>query len=136
MLILMPHEDFDTCVRCLHERELRLLLNSIDDLLRVLDGERPGWDRHAFAEMWQGYEEALAVYGIYSFNELLARNHDARRPELKVLCPGDWVPEMPDWVGCSDIHVSHRSFLVAKDQSYYAEKFPNLEPSVRLAWPE
>jgi hypothetical protein len=43
---------------------------------------------------------------------------------------------MPPWLGNADLHLSHRSRLVAKDPRFYAKVFPGTDPDLEYVWPE
>ena len=43
---------------------------------------------------------------------------------------------MPPWLGNPDLHLSHRSRLIAKDPRFYSPLFPGTDPDLEYVWPE
>ena len=43
---------------------------------------------------------------------------------------------MPPWLGAPELHLSHRSRLIAKDPRFYTELFPDTDPDLEYVWPE
>lgn len=140
MLLLMPFEEPMLCARVFDDVLLRQETRASVVFLKALRGEAPGWNLHSTTKMWNGYGDGLAVFGLYLAYEMQARSlggvEEARH--IKEMFPGadDWHPEMPPWVGALEVHGSHRAFLVAYDADYYGPKFPGIQASVELAWPE
>ena len=42
---------------------------------------------------------------------------------------------MPPWLGNPDLHLSHRSRLIAKDPRFYSPVFPGTDPDLEYVWP-
>lgn len=136
----MPYEDMQANALVFDDDLLRMECRASAVFLKALRGEAPGWQRHSTTKLWQGHEEALACYGMFMAQELHFRRLGGVEEGhiIRQLMPGagDWLPEMPEWVGCLDIHVSHRSFLVAKNPNHYGPQFPAVKGEVSLRWPE
>jgi len=44
-------------------------------ILNTLTGESQGWRNHPAVKMWQGYDVALAMYGLSMCREWIARGY-------------------------------------------------------------
>lgn len=113
---------FAGCALTLRTEEIKETLNDAKDVLR---GKKP-------AEEWDGYEEALYLYGVYLsleyrfrgkprkaydfFNSELANRRLRRRPMKR-------RTNLPHWMGADSIHVEHRQALVKIDPDYYIPMF-------------
>jgi len=43
--------------------------------------------------------------------------------------------EYPEWLGREDIHQSHRSMLIQKEESWYKNIWPNELDNLEYIWP-
>jgi hypothetical protein len=99
--------------------------------------------------MWAGYEEALVRYGLEICRVWREQGHQdscaatlvadlaAIRPhapvrDQHVLAAGG---ELPPWLGDASFHHSHRSALVRKDPTTYADLFPGVPDDLPYVWP-
>lgn len=102
---------------------------------------RGGWPNHPASKMWQGCEQALAMYLLFGVEELLARGYDYRdRPwcqELLNILPLQPINNFemvmrartplcnrimyPPWLGDERIHASHRGVLLHKNYEWYSQ---------------
>jgi hypothetical protein len=113
---------FAGCALTLRDEEIKETLN---DAKAVLRGKTP-------AEEWEGYEEALDLYGVYLgleyrfrghprkaydfFNSELTNRRLRRRPMKR-------RTNLPHWMGADSVHVEHRQALIKRDPDYYIAKF-------------
>lgn len=105
------------------------------EALQLLKGQ---WPNHPAAKMWQGYKEALALYGVYICREWTGRGYKDNCL-IQIL---DEVPDIdfgnvqfPNWFGNYDFHRSHQSNLVRKDSLFYAPQFQNVPDNLPYVWP-
>lgn len=98
-----------------------------------------GWKNHPAVKMWVGHETALLKYGIAICDEWLARGYrDTMRErfvaELTKRLATQQFTKMPQWFGRMDIHLSHQSNLVRKNQ-IYASHFQGVPSDLPYVWP-
>ena len=149
MQTFLPYADFDATARVLDDRRLGKQRVEVMQILRALTRERYGWKHHPAVRMWDGYEEALAAYGLAMCREWTRRGHadtcaakiveDFRaadlgtsvRPSAELAALG----LVPPWLGKRAFHRSHRSALVRKDPAHYGPRFPKVPPDLEYVWP-
>lgn len=140
MLTLLPHDDFTLCAQVFSDEDLvRQAQCAIDWLKMFRTGEFGSWEGHSIKEMWDGEEESLAFFAYSLGVELEFR----RRRSLKVTRTlrkkypwlTDQPPEPPEWLGWTDLHVSHRALLVELKPGVYKDLFPGVKGGINLAWP-
>jgi hypothetical protein len=98
------------------------------------------WYNHPAARMWKGFETALAAYGIECCKEWTRRGFEDTCEEKIWSMPhtikksmSEW--KMPDWLGKENFHLSHRSNLLRKNETYYRPIFPNDPNNLPYVWP-
>ena len=87
--------------------------------------------------MWDGYEDALAMYGIAICQEWIGRGYkdtmlerfDGMLPKIRRHV------EMPWWLGDEDFHLSHQSNLIRKFPEHYGPLFPDVPDNLEYVWP-
>ena len=89
---------------------------------------KPGtssWRNHPAVRMWRGYEPALLVYAFgmcYTWRRRGFTDNlgvEFERAFAKI-APRTIVPK-PPWFGAAQVHASHRSNLLRKDQKFYGK---------------
>jgi hypothetical protein len=83
------------------------------------------------------------MYGLAMVDEWTARGgEDTTREKIMEFAPQAAHPgyaakiPMPPWLGNEDLHLSHRSRLIAKDPRFYSKVFPGTDPDLEYVWPE
>jgi hypothetical protein len=128
-------------------------------ILRALRGETDAYANHPAVRMWEGYEPALVLYGLFVCHEWrIVRGHkDALwgdlaklakeygmldiEPELSKtgravgVLPGQEV-EPPPWLGDKWVLRSHRSNLLRKAPHIYRAKYDGTPENMPYLWPE
>lgn len=138
MQTFLPFEDFQLTAKVLDNRRLGKQRIEVVQTLQCLWGFRQGWGHHPVCGMWRDFEEALGWYGVEICREWQSRGYkDQCEHQILSFFGGDihWEPELPPWLGLLDLHVSHRSALVAKNPEFYGPLFPEVEPVVDYVWP-
>lgn len=149
MQTFLPWDDFEESAASLDQKRLGKQRVEAMQILNILVSLEPtllprnessdqkrGWARHPATLMWQGYEHALAEYGIAICEEWKARGYNdgclARfKQHIELNVPRDRgltvAAEMPWWFGEPEFHESHRAMLMLKDPLFYGPQFPPSE---------
>lgn len=116
-------------------------------ILRTLQGEEDTshYNNHPAVRMWEGYEPALVLYGLFVCHEWrIVRKHSdtiwgdlaerakgygmlGRPPEIEV--------EQPPWLRDKWVIRSHRSNLMRKAPHIYAKKYAGTPENMPYLWP-
>ena len=142
MNTFLPYSDFDESARCLDRQRLGKQRVECVQLLRALHGVTSGWRNHPATRMWEGYDGALALYGVAVCNEWTRRGYrDRQRHEIESMFPlWFWATlvtdvRMPPWLGDEDFHRSHKSNLLRKDFLWYGQYNWPVPPNLPYVWP-
>ena len=134
MQTFLPLADFAASVQALDRQRLGKQRVEAIQILRTLQRKSKGWANHPAVRMWQGYEPALARYGLATCDEWLRRGYvDNCRAEFAAV-PQD-NHRAPRWLGDEDFHRSHQSNLVRKFPAHYGPMFPGVPDDLPYVWP-
>ena len=135
MQTFLPYANFQKTASVLDYRRLGKQRVETWQILRALNGETKGWVNHPATKMWDGYENALALYGYVICSEWTRRGYKDSMTDrfLELINPN--TIKMPPWLGRSDFHLSHQSMLVQKFPEYYREFFPEVPADLQYVWP-
>ena len=140
MQTFLPDPDFYASAAMLDRLRLGKQRVEAMQILRTITGQSEGWRSHPAVRMWQGYPQALASYGIAICDEWRERGYFDTA--------GDWFSEwldehgtawspdlLPPWLGTPAFHASHRSNLLRKLPSHYAQFGWPEPPNLPYVWP-
>ena len=134
MQTFLPYPSFEESAKVLDRLRLGKQRVEVLTLLRVLSGEREGWQGHPCTRMWRGYEGALASYGVAVCREWISKGYaDGTLPKISAYLSGA-NPCLPHWLG-GEIHLTHRLSLLNKDFGHYRRFFPERQPFSGYYWP-
>jgi hypothetical protein len=143
MQTFLPFPDFQQSAAVLDRQRLGKQRVETLQTLRALVIPEYGWQSHPAIRMWMGYVPALTLYGLTVVDEWTARGgEDTTREKIMEFAPQAAHPAyaakipMPPWLGAPELHLSHRSRLIAKDPRFYTDLFPGTEPDLEYVWPE
>ncbi|MDN4644273.1 MSMEG_6728 family protein [Arthrobacter sp. PsM3] len=143
MQTFLPFPDFQQSAAVLDRQRLGKQRVEALQTLRALVIPEYGWQSHPAIRMWMGYVPALTLYGLTVVDEWTARGgEDTTREKIMEFAPQAAHPDyaakipMPPWLGAPELHLSHRSRLIAKDPRFYTDLFPDTEPDLEYVWPE
>ena len=143
MQTFLPFPDFQQSAAVLDRERLGKQRVEALQTLRALVIPEYGWQSHPAIRMWMGYVPALTLYGLTMVDEWTARGgEDTTREKIMEFAPQAAHPgyaskiPMPPWLGAPELHLSHRSRLIAKDPRFYTELFPGTDPDLEYVWPE
>ena len=146
MQTFLPYPSFVKSARCLDRLRLGKqrvecyqLLNSI----KASKEDRPykGWKNHPCRKMWYtgpeyDYANALVEYGLDVCIAWKERGYkDTCFDKIAAHYDSKKAIEYPDWLGREDIHRSHRSMLIQKEESWYRNIWPNEQDDLEYIWP-
>ena len=114
MQTFLPYSCFQTTASCLDWRRLGKQRVEAFQILNILRGLSEGWANHPAVKMWEGYNDALAVYMNCCISEWIARGY---KNNMKLETVKTY--KLPEWIGWDKFHASHRSNLLRKDSVYY-----------------
>jgi hypothetical protein len=132
----LPYRDFVPSVETLDDKRLGKQRVEAFQILRALTDSTYGWQHHPAVNMWRGYEEALALYGLAACLTWVQRGN--RDNMLTRFFPYVGVPgtfSYPEWLGDDEFHRSHQSNLVRKDAQHYGPQFPDVPDDLPYYWP-
>lgn len=133
MQTFLPYPDLKESVKVLDYRRLGKQRVETFQVLNILLGRTPtkGWRNHPVTRMWTGYESALQMYQNHTIEEWVSRGYK-NTMQYERFDPANVI--MPPWFGSAELHRSHRSNLLRKDQDYYSQFFD--EPNdLEYYWP-
>ena len=136
MQTFLPYREFDRSARTLDDKRLGKQRVEAFQVLRAITDPTYGWQHHPAVNMWRGYPEALAVYGVAMCLEWGSRGHNGTM--MPKFFPYVGLPNTfgyPPWLGNDEFHLSHRSNLVRKDAAHYGEQFPDAPDNLPYYWP-
>ena len=125
MNTFLPYESFSLSAQVLDRQRLGKQRVEVYQMLRSLVGESSGWLNHPCTRMWDGYEAALAEYGLAVCDEWIARGYnDTCREKIGRIRDRLGAVVLPDWMGDTTFHLSHMSNLLRKNPDWYVSRFP------------
>lgn len=133
MQTFLPYADFKKSARVLDRKRLGKQRSEAKIILNILTGRAKSnaWKNHPAVKMWEGYEGALAEYGIAICEEWRRRGYrDSLLPYFLKFKKG----KKPFWLGNPKFHKSHRSNLLRKDFEYYSKYF-KIDSNLPYFWP-
>ena len=148
MQTFVPYADFARTARVLDTKRLGKQRVEVIQIVRALTVPGYAWASHPAVLMWKGYEEALGSYGLAMCEEWLGRGFgdtcaETIRADLATagvtrLRDFNQLREegaLPPWLADEDVQRSHRSALVRKDPTHYADRFPGVPSDLPYVWP-
>jgi hypothetical protein len=136
MQTFLPLKSFEKSAECLDYRRLGKQRVETWQLLLIMVEGRKAWSNHPAFLMWEGYDFALAKYGIAICREWKKRGYKDTLEEKFLKQPLVYKHfEYPNWLGNEKFHASHRSALLYKDFEYYSRFGWSENPELNYVWP-
>ena len=133
MQTFVPYPDINLSVKVLDSKRLgKQRVEARQIINDLVWGNHTRWSNHPAILMWKGYEEALILYYNACVNEWVRRGFN-NTMELEDYAEDDVT--FPWWWGKYEVHLSHQSNLLRKDEDYYRRFFPDIEDNWLYAWP-
>jgi len=106
-------------------------------ILNTLTGESQGWRNHPAVKMWQGYDVALAMYGLSMCREWIARGYKDTMFDrfIKHIPTSPTNISFPRWLHDEDVMLSHRSNLIRKFPEHYKPLWSDVPDDLPYVWP-
>lgn len=147
MQTFLPYNSFLQSARCLDQHRLGKQRIETVEILVTLSEEQPDWmsdawyarcqahANHPAVKMWEGYEYALADYGVACCYEWMHRGFkDTLLEKIDVFTVYDEF-EYPHWFGEPMFHASHRGNLLRKKPEHYGAFGWTEDPATPYWWP-
>lgn len=135
MQTFLPYNSFQSSATVLDRQRLGKQRVETSQILDCLDGIKSGWKNHPAVKMWQGYENALALYGLQICDEWIRRGYkDSLRPKFENRLINQTI-KYPYWLGCEKFHASHRAALLWKNYNWYQQFNWSETPALNYIWP-
>jgi hypothetical protein len=136
MQTFVPATNFSECARILDNRRLGKQRVEVYQILNTLSGKSKGWVNHPAVKMWQGYEQALILYGVACCDEWIRRGFkDTTKDKIEAFTSlFDKQFSYPAW-WYGEIHETHKSNLLRKDKVYYSKYGWNDNDTLNYYWP-
>ena len=148
MQTFLPYADFEQSARVLDPKRLGKQRVEVIQVVRALTRPGYGWANHPAVLMWKGHEEALGRYGLTccevwterGFGDtcaatILADLQQAGVTRVRSQTALRAAGLLPGWLGDEEFHAGHRSALLRKDPTFYAEVFPETPDDLPSVWP-
>jgi hypothetical protein len=131
----LPYQNFRDSAKVLDMRRLGKQRVETKQILLALTTSNSGWKNHPAVRMWDGHIPALAQYGHEICLEWRNRGYkDSLLPYFEAFMPGEIV-KFPFWLGNLDFHAAHRSNLLRKNTSWYAQFGWSESTDLPYIWP-
>ena len=132
MMTWLTERSFANTAACLDMRRLGSQRGEARQILKALTGESRGYLNHPVTKAWRGFEEGLAVYGLYICSEWRSRGYrdsqfewfQQKRLELRRY--RHRYTKFPDWVNDPRVHEAMRERLMWKDPDHYCTIWPDV----------
>lgn len=142
MQTFLPYASFEASAKVLDRArlgkqrvEVLQLLNSIKAVTE--QKKIKGWVNHPCRKMWQNHVNALVVYGLAICAEWVKRGYkDTCFEKIEAFYDASKNTDLPDFIGNSNFHKSHKSNLLRKDENYYRLFWQNTPSTLEYIWPE
>jgi hypothetical protein len=145
MQTFLPVADFTESARLLDNPRLGKQRVECLQVLRALELPDYGWANHPVVTMWRGHTAGLVVYALAMVRVWRERGFaDTTEALIAEFAPdaATMTQEqaaaaglLPSWVGDEELHLSHRSNLLAKDREFYRPRFPGNPDDLPYVWP-
>ena len=142
MQTFLAYPEFLHSAACLDQQRLGKQRVEVLQILNTLLTGSKAWSNHPAVNMWRGYEKTLAFYGIVVCAVWRDRGMAVRDKPFNDTCSDKFqsmcqhLPlTVPPWLGDERLHSSHRSNLVRKDPTWYAQFGWSETPDLPYFWP-
>ncbi|MGY1750388.1 MSMEG_6728 family protein [Modestobacter sp. SYSU DS0511] len=145
MQTFLPVADFTESARLLDNPRLGKQRVECLQVLRALELPDYGWANHPVVTMWRGHTAGLVVYALAMVRVWRERGFaDSTETLISEFAPdaarmsqdeAAAAGLLPSWVGDEELHLSHRSNLLAKDPGFYRARFPADPDDLPYKWP-
>lgn len=146
MQTFLPVADFTESARLLDNPRLGKQRVECLQVLRALELPDYGWANHPVVTMWRGRTAGLVVYSLAmvrvwrerGFADTTERLISEFAPDAATMTQDEAAAAglLPSWVGDEEVHLSHRSNLLAKDPEFYRSRFPHDPDDLPYKWPD
>lgn len=145
MQTFLPYADFSRTAEVLDMRRLGKQRVENLQIVKAIVDPGYGWQNHPAVRMWRGHLDALVAYQrAICFEWTNNRGYKDTCLDKTidfagtiggdgVVFPGDRFA--PVWLGDEDLHASHRSNLLRKDEAFYRQWGWTEPTTLEYVWP-
>lgn len=132
MMTFVTSSDPVECARVLDYKRLGKQRVEAYQILRTLRKHSHGWKNHPAVKMWEGHEDALALYMNAMIDEWVLRGYKntMQKEEIKGA-----TPKLPWWFTWKPLHDSHKAALNRKMPSWYNFEVDDVFMRHGYIWP-
>lgn len=138
MQTFLPYDDFSRSASVLDRQRLGKQRVENLQIMKVLTGHTTGWANHPAVKMWSGYESALMEYQYavcHEWTNVRGYNDTCLEKTLDLIKAEYRDAVLPDWIGDTAFHISHRSNLIRKRPDIYSSIWPDVPDDLEYIWP-
>lgn len=135
MQTFLPYADFTQTAKCLDYRRLGKQRVECKQIYLALTTPTYGWQSHPAVQMWRGYKESLALYGLTICIEWCNRGYNDSLTPFFCDRISRRTARPPAWLGCVEVHQSHQSNLLRKDLLFYSQFGWSVKSNLPYIWP-
>jgi hypothetical protein len=137
MQTFLPYSDFKKSLESLDNKRLGKQRVEAYQIISAITGRtrkdgKPykGWVSHPCSIMWKPYVNALRQY--YNDSIDVWKSRGFKNTMEYELIEGEFI--LPHWLGCEELHSSHKANLLRKDYDYYSKHGWNDNPEDPYVW--
>ena len=132
MQTFLPYADFEESAKCLDYKRLGKQRVEAWQIYQIVSGKRTkgGWINHPAVNMWRGFSNLLAYYYNDILDEWLKRGY---KNTMEYIMVSPSITE-PLWLGNKDFHDSHKSNLLRKAPTFYAQYMWDVPNNLDYVW--
>ena len=119
MQTFLPYSDFVQSAKAIDDKRLGKQILETVQILNALAGGK-GYANHPVTLSWQGYEDALRLYGHTVLREYRARGGVAYADYETWFGTPPPDASLPPWIGHECFHRGHRGHMFRKNNKVYA----------------
>lgn len=146
MQAFLPYPSFTESAAVLDDKRLGKQRVEALQILKAIDDPDYGWQNHPAVNMWRGYREAIACYGLTvciqwrgrGFNDTVYDKIRLQFGAGRTVNSQDTLRrsgKLPSWIGDDEFHRSHQSRLLQKDSDWYGQFFKDVPDDLDYVWP-
>jgi hypothetical protein len=133
MQTFLPYRSYKISAAVLDRLRLGKQRVECKQILSGLLGITSGWRNHPVTRMWEGYEQALAHYGMHCCNEWIARGYnDSCKPFFLAHITGRSFIR-PPW-HTHDRCLRYRALLLRKAPDHYRQYWPDQDDTLEMTY--
>lgn len=123
----LPYGDYKKIAKVLDNKRLGKQRVEAYQIINILDNKNPnskGWRHHPIVLQWKGYSTALKLYFNTMVDEWIKRGYTNTMVKYEIKDPAK--VQIPWFVTCKVLNLSHQASLLRKEPAYYKKYFKSV----------